>query len=75
MSEPGSPSWSRQVAAFAVHPGFVEQLLAEHVDDGAGRCSSPTCTTSGGYSRARWPCGMSQLADAAVDLIRSRRRT
>lgn len=75
MSEPGTASWSRQVTIYADFPVLVERLLADHVDNGRGRCSSASCATRSGYARARWPCGFSLLADDAATLIRSRRTT
>ncbi len=73
MSTSGTDARRRQVEVYAEFPVLVERLLTDHVDNGHGRCSSSSCTTSGGYARARWPCGFSLLADEAADLIRSRR--
>lgn len=70
MSQTGDV-WDRQVGVYAEFPTLVARLLADHVDDGAGRCSSNVCLPF----RAGWPCRLSLVADAAAAIIRSRRRT
>jgi hypothetical protein len=35
-------------------PGMAERLLAEHADDGSGRCRS--CSNGAQTGRHRWPC-------------------
>ena len=38
-------------------PGMAARLLAEHVDDGSGRCSG--CPVGGQRGRHSWPCTLS----------------
>jgi len=51
-------------------PGMAERLIAEHADDGRGRCP-PT-----GHPRQRgqhsWPCTIRQAADEAERIERAR---
>ena len=51
-----------QIAAF---PGLPERLLAEHVDDGHGRCRR--CTVGGQHGHHRWPCRIHAVARRAAD--------
>lgn len=49
------------VALFIRRHGVATVLLAEHVDDGTGRCA--VCSAGGQTGRVRWPCS---IASAAV---------
>jgi hypothetical protein len=42
--------------------GMADRLLAEHADDGSGRCR--TCSAGAQTGRYRWPCAIQR---AAVD--------
>ena len=42
------------VALIVSQPGMADRLLAEHTDDGHGRCR--VCTCGGQAVRQRWPC-------------------
>jgi hypothetical protein len=54
-------------------PDVVERLLAEHRDDGSGRCLA--CTTPGrGTPKTVWPCGIAAVAGMAAGLAAERRR-
>jgi hypothetical protein len=65
-------AWGRLVMQLAVMPRLVERLIAEHRDDGRGRCIR--CTVGGrGTPGARWPCGLAVLAVEADRLARVRR--
>ncbi len=44
-------------------PGMAERLLAQHVDDGSGRCA--VCTAGNQTGRLTWPCQTRLAADAA----------
>lgn len=46
-------------------PGMAERLLAEHVDDGAGKCA--VCSVGARTpDRYRWPCSIRECASAAL---------
>jgi hypothetical protein len=58
-------SWAALVATVAAMPEVAARLLADHVDDGAGRCRG--CTRGGcGTPSARFPCTLSALAAQAT---------
>ena len=44
------------VVLIASQSGMAERLLAEHADDGSGRCRR--CSTGGQTGRYRWPCAI-----------------
>lgn len=51
-------------AVLAAMPAVTARLLADHRDDGRGRCTG--CTTPGtGTPRAEWPCTLYRLAREA----------
>lgn len=54
------------------HPGLAERLLAEHIDDGTGRCRS--CANGGQTGRCHWPCTLHSHARRAIDGPAGRRR-
>jgi hypothetical protein len=41
-------------------PGMAQRLLAEHTDDGTGRCR--VCSTGGQSGRFQWPCTLHRSA-------------
>jgi len=52
-------------------PGMAERLLAEHADDGSGRCR--VCSTGGQTGRFPWPCTLYRSAcDARAGRVRAR---
>ena len=60
--------WACLVAELAKMPELVSRLIAEHRDDGRGRCIR--CTLPGrGTPGERWPCGPVALAIAAQDIV------
>lgn len=51
------------VALIRSQPGMAERLLADHTDDGTGRCR---CCSSGGQTgRYQWPCAIHRSATQA----------
>jgi hypothetical protein len=48
----------------ASETGMAERLLAQHVDDGTGRCA--VCTRGSQTGRLAWPC-QTQMAAAAAN--------
>ena len=51
------------VALIRSQPGMAERLLADHTDDGTGRCR---CCSSGGQTgRYQWPCAIHRSAAQA----------
>ncbi|GAA1181369.1 hypothetical protein [Pseudonocardia alaniniphila] len=64
-------SWAALVATIAAMPEVAARLLADHVDDGTGRCRG--CTRGGcGTPSARFPCTLSALAAQATARTRLR---
>jgi hypothetical protein len=53
-------------AALASLPGTAERLLADHVDDGRGRCRR--CTIGGQAGHHLWPCRLHDLARRGLAL-------
>lgn len=49
------------VALIAAEPGMAERLLAEHADDGTGRCR--VCSAGAQTGRYRHPCAIRLAAD------------
>ena len=45
-------------------PGMAERLLAEHADDGSGRCRC--CTSGAGAGRYQFPCAIRRAATDAA---------
>lgn len=50
----------------AAEPGLAQRLLAEHADDGAGRCG--VCSEGGQAGRYRWPCSIYTYARRAFEV-------
>ncbi len=51
-------------------PGMAQRLIAEHADDGSGRCTG--CPVGGQRGRHAWPCTLRQAAEKAERLERAR---
>jgi hypothetical protein len=51
-------------------PGMAERLIAEHDDDGSGRCRG--CPVGGQRGRHSWPCTLRRAADEAAQIERAR---
>jgi hypothetical protein len=56
-------------AAIALAPGLAARLLAEHVDDGTGRCR--LCPLGDQAGHQQWPC---RIHSAAAEASRARPR-
>lgn len=68
----GGDCWTATANALSHMPDVVVALLAEHVDDGNGRCTS--CTQAGtGLRRTPWPCPTRRMA-ATARALHARRR-
>jgi hypothetical protein len=65
MTGPPSPL----AAAIALAPGLAGRLMAEHVDDGTGRCR--LCPLGDQAGHQQWPC---RIYSAAAEAFRSRSR-
>lgn len=79
MNDAGSGSRAAGLESGAVvtfilrQPGMLPRLLAQHVDDGRGRCR--VCSSAG--ARHVWPCSIRAYADlaaAAMERAASRRK-
>lgn len=57
------------VALIVSQPGMGERLLAQHVDDGHGRCR--VCTPGAQAAHHRWPCSIYGAA-AEAEVVRAR---
>ncbi|MGE0298747.1 MAG: hypothetical protein AB7I38_11605 [Dehalococcoidia bacterium] len=55
---------SALVTFLARDPAATATLLAQHTDDGTGRCR--VCSAGGQTGRYSWPCQIHQSARAAV---------
>ncbi|MGH3569051.1 MAG: hypothetical protein ACRDRH_24115 [Pseudonocardia sp.] len=66
---PPSPPPSSQALAevIARQRDLVDRVLAEHVDDGSGRCTA--CPRSGPAEWRRWPCRLRSLATLARESL------
>ena len=64
--EPMSPL----VQMILSQPGMAARLMAEHADDGSGRCRG--CPVGGQRGRHAWPCTLRRAADEADRLERAR---
>ena len=53
------------VALIRSQPGMADRLVAEHADDGSGRCR--VCSTGAQTGRFRWPCTLYRSAVDAQD--------
>lgn len=57
------------VALIVSQPGMAERLLAQHTDDGNGRCR--VCTSGAQAARYPWPCSI-HVAAALADEVNRR---
>ena len=55
------------VALIRSQEGMADRLLAEHVDNGHGRCSA--CPVGGQQGHLRWLCAIFSYARTAKDLV------
>ena len=62
---------SKPLLEFLLREERAARLLAEHVDDGHGRCA--VCSVGGQTLRMRWPCSIATTAARALALVRERR--
>jgi hypothetical protein len=62
-STPPSPLFAELTFLFRGQPAAVEQLLAQHVDDGTGHCR--VCTAGGQTGHYRHPCVIQLAAEEA----------
>jgi hypothetical protein len=53
-------------------PGMAERLIAEHEDDGRGRCRG--CPVGGQRGQHSWPCTIRQAAEEAESIAQRRGR-
>ncbi len=53
-------------------PGMAARLIAEHVDDGNGRCAG--CPVGGQRGHHSWPCTLRQAAVEAEKREQARTR-
>lgn len=51
------------VALIQSQPGMADRLLADHTDDGTGRCRR--CSAGGQTGRYQWPCAIHRSATQA----------
>ncbi|MGI5128055.1 hypothetical protein ACQEVB_14690 [Pseudonocardia sp. CA-107938] len=55
------------VDILARNPGATDRLLAEHVDDGSGRCQ--VCSAGPQAGRMMWPCRLYGVAEVAARVV------
>ena len=60
---PGRSSAPGPIVVFLARDGRADRLLAEHVDDGDGRCR--VCPAGPQAGRTRWPCLIADYAEEA----------
>ncbi len=58
------PSVGSIVQFIASEPGMAKRLLAEHRDDGSGRCR--VCLSGPQAARKVWPCPLHEYARLAI---------
>ena len=56
------------VALIVSQPGMADRLLAEHADDGTGRCR--VCSAGAQAGRQKWPCSIHHRATEASEVER-----
>ena len=61
------PVPSDPLQEFLLHGNRAARLLAEHVDDGTGRCS--VCSQGGQVGHVRWPCQLAMAAQRAAERL------
>lgn len=52
------------VALITSEPGMAARLLAQHADDGSGRCA--VCSSGSQSGRLTWPCQIRMAAATAI---------
>jgi len=60
------------VSFLMAEPGMATRLLAQHADDGTGRCQ--VCSGGGQTGRHLWPCTIHDQASQARQHLTSRTR-
>jgi hypothetical protein len=68
----GRPAVSPLVQMILGQPGMAARLIAEHADDGSGRCRG--CPVGGQRGRHSFPCTIRQAAEEAVATAERARR-
>jgi hypothetical protein len=63
IAVPASSLVAEFVALFRAQPAVIAQLLADHADDGTGRCR--VCANGPQAGRQVWPCRLRDLAEQA----------
>lgn len=66
-----TPLTTELITFVASNRGAAEKLIAEHVNDGRGRCRSCVIGNSAGHMP--WPCLLRQVAEAAAAFQRDRK--
>jgi hypothetical protein len=68
----GEPAVTPLVQMILGQPGMAERLMAEHADDGTGRCR--VCPVGGQRGRHSFPCTIRRAAEEAASAQQARRR-
>ena len=68
----GEPAVTPLVQMILGQPGMTERLMAEHADDGTGRCR--VCPVGGQRGRHSFPCTIRRAAEEAANAQQARRR-
>jgi hypothetical protein len=63
MSSDNGETFHITVEMVAAVPGSADRLLAEHTNDGTGRCR--VCTIGGQAGNRQWPCWLYHVGMAA----------
>lgn len=69
-SDRAAGAWSGTVALIVGQPGMSARLLAQHVDDGRGRCR--VCSAGGQAGHSVFPCTLHAAAEQAQVVERER---
>jgi hypothetical protein len=69
-AETGVEQMSPLVQMILSQPGMAARLIAEHADDGSGRCWG--CPVGGQRGRHSWPCTLRLAAEEAERIERAR---
>ncbi len=67
-SAAGASAVNPLVALIRSQPGMAQRLLAEHADDGSGRCR--VCSAGAQAGRYIWPCAIHGYAAEASEVKR-----
>ncbi len=68
----GEPTVTPLVQMILGQPGMTERLMAEHADDGTGRCR--VCPVGGQRGRHSFPCTIRRAAEEAATAQQGRGR-